>query len=83
MQANEARHIQRQPLRSLPDNGPNARKVVWHPLGTIATGVSSDGTGTRFANLNGFGRAEYIDLKGISGSMTCDLTTVETQSPQA
>jgi hypothetical protein len=53
-----------------PYNGPNAGKVVWFPHGTIATGVGSDGTGTRFADLNGDGRAEYLDLKAISGAIS-------------
>jgi hypothetical protein len=46
-----------------PDNGPNAAKVVWHPHGTIATGVGTSGTGAQMADLNGDGRAEYLDVK--------------------
>jgi hypothetical protein len=53
-----------------PDNGPNAGKVAWYPHGTIATGVGADGTGTRFADLNGDGRAEYLDLKAVSGAIS-------------
>ncbi|KAF7339011.1 Acetyl xylan esterase [Mycena venus] len=45
-----------------PDNGPNAAKVVWFPQGVIATGVGSSGVGVQFADLNGDGRAEYLDV---------------------
>ncbi|CAG8321699.1 unnamed protein product [Penicillium salamii] len=45
-----------------PDNGPNAAKVVWYPHGTIATGVGGFARGLQFADLNGDGRAEYVDV---------------------
>jgi hypothetical protein len=45
-----------------PDDGPNAAKVVWYPHGTIATGVGTNGKGVQFADLNGDGRAEYLDV---------------------
>jgi hypothetical protein len=43
-----------------PDNGPNAGKVTWLLQGNIVTGISKDGAGVRFADLNGNGRAEYL-----------------------
>ncbi|KAF7343667.1 SGNH hydrolase [Mycena sanguinolenta] len=55
-----------------PDNGPNAAKVSWFPAGTIATGIGEDGTGVRFADLNGDGRAEYLWLDE-NGAMTAYL----------
>ena len=45
-----------------PDNGPNAAKVVWYPQGTVATGVGSSGRGAQLADLNGDGRAEYLNV---------------------
>ncbi|KAJ7650756.1 hypothetical protein FB45DRAFT_730871 [Roridomyces roridus] len=45
-----------------PDDGPNAGKVVWNPQGVIATGVGSSGVGVQFADLNGDGRADYLDV---------------------
>ncbi|KAJ7750770.1 hypothetical protein B0H14DRAFT_2405693, partial [Mycena olivaceomarginata] len=45
-----------------PDDGPNAAKVVWLPQGTIASDVGSIGWGIQLADLNGDGRAEYIDI---------------------
>ncbi|KAJ7243855.1 hypothetical protein B0H12DRAFT_819301 [Mycena haematopus] len=55
-----------------PDDGPNAAKVSWLPAGTIATGIGKDGTGVRFADLNGDGRAEYLYLDE-NGAMTAYL----------
>ncbi|KAJ7804831.1 hypothetical protein B0H14DRAFT_2383470 [Mycena olivaceomarginata] len=55
-----------------PDDGPNAAKVVWSPSGSIATGIGEDGTGVRFADLNGDGRAEYLWLDE-NGAMTAYL----------
>lgn len=46
-----------------PDNGTNAAKVVWEPHGTIASGVGTSGMGAQMADLNGDGRAEYLDVK--------------------
>lgn len=43
-----------------PDEGPNAGKVQWAPMGVIATGVGARGDQIRFADLDGDGRAEYI-----------------------
>lgn len=43
-----------------PDEGSNAGKVVWMPMGVIATGVGARGDQVRFADLDGDGRAEYI-----------------------
>ena len=45
-----------------PDNGSDAEKVVWYPHGRIASGVGSNGKGIQFADLNGDGRAEYVDV---------------------
>jgi hypothetical protein len=39
-----------------------AAKVVWYPQGIIATGVGTSGMGVQFADLNGDGRAEYLDV---------------------
>lgn len=44
------------------DAGPNAAKIVWLPKGQIAGGVGTDGKGIQFADLNGDGRAEYLDV---------------------
>ncbi|KAJ6548807.1 hypothetical protein B0H19DRAFT_1162072 [Mycena capillaripes] len=55
-----------------PDNGPNAAKVAWSPSGSIAAGIGKDGTGVRFADLNGDGRAEYLYLEE-NGAMTAYL----------
>jgi hypothetical protein len=49
-----------------PDNGPNAAKVVWHPHGQIASGVGSTGHGINLADLNGDGRAEYLDVNPLT-----------------
>lgn len=46
-----------------PDNGPHAANVVWIPnTRPIASGVGTDGKGVQFADLNGDGRAEYLDV---------------------
>ncbi|KAF5632039.1 SGNH hydrolase [Fusarium sp. NRRL 52700] len=37
----------------------NAAKIQWSAQGTSASGVVKNGTGVRFADLNGDGRAEY------------------------
>ncbi|KAF3021561.1 hypothetical protein E8E14_013182 [Neopestalotiopsis sp. 37M] len=52
-----------------PDDGSNAGKVQWAPMGVIATGVGARGDQIRFADLDGDGRAEYIWVKD-SGSAT-------------
>ncbi|KAJ7859025.1 hypothetical protein B0H14DRAFT_2351404 [Mycena olivaceomarginata] len=56
-----------------PDNGPNAAKVVWHPQGVIATGVGSSGAGVQFADLNGDGRAEYLDVDAMTSAVNAWL----------
>jgi hypothetical protein len=53
-----------------PDNGPNAAKVVWYPHDTIATGVGGNGRGLQFADLNGDGRAEYLDVAFDTSAVT-------------
>lgn len=45
-----------------PDTGSNAAKVVWYPHGKIGTGVGTSEKGVQFADLNGNGRAEFIDV---------------------
>ncbi|KAJ7843745.1 hypothetical protein B0H14DRAFT_2585523 [Mycena olivaceomarginata] len=57
-----------------PDNGPiNAAKVVWDPQGVIATGVGTSVTGVQFADLNGDGRAEYLDVNYITSAVNASL----------
>ncbi|CAG8981912.1 hypothetical protein HYALB_00009167 [Hymenoscyphus albidus] len=55
-----------------PNNG-NGANVVWLPHGTIATGVGNDGKGIQFADLNGDGRAEYIDVAYDTSAVTAWL----------
>ncbi|KAK4501314.1 hypothetical protein PRZ48_007122 [Zasmidium cellare] len=45
-----------------PDDGPHAAQVVWLPQGQIASGVGDHGYGIQLADLNGDGRAEYLDV---------------------
>ncbi|KAJ7330997.1 hypothetical protein DFH08DRAFT_815078 [Mycena albidolilacea] len=62
-----------------PDNGPNAAKVIWQPQGQIASGIGKNGTGVRFADLNGDGRAEYLwidDDGAMTGDGRADYLTV-------
>ncbi|KAJ7707015.1 SGNH hydrolase-type esterase domain-containing protein [Mycena metata] len=56
-----------------PDNGPNAGKVVWYPQGVIATGVGTSGVGVQFADLNGDGRADYIDVNYLTSALNAWL----------
>ncbi|KAJ6600731.1 hypothetical protein B0H10DRAFT_2083067 [Mycena sp. CBHHK59/15] len=56
-----------------PDDGPNAAKVVWYPQGVIATGVGTSGAGVQFADLNGDGRAEYLDVNYLSSAVNAWL----------
>ncbi|KAJ6595006.1 SGNH hydrolase-type esterase domain-containing protein [Mycena vulgaris] len=56
-----------------PDNGPNAAKVVWLPQGVIATGVGTSGVGVQFADLNGDGRAEYMDVIYLTSAVNAWL----------
>ncbi|KAJ7648750.1 SGNH hydrolase-type esterase domain-containing protein [Mycena polygramma] len=56
-----------------PDDGPNAAKVVWYPQGVIATGVGSSGVGVQFADLNGDGRAEYLDVNYLTSAVNAWL----------
>lgn len=53
-----------------PNDGPNAAQVVWDSVGTIATGVGDSGTGLQFADLNGDGRAEIIDVATGTSAVT-------------
>ncbi|KAJ7484861.1 hypothetical protein B0H11DRAFT_1722751 [Mycena galericulata] len=56
-----------------PDDGPNAAKVVWYPQGVIATGVGTSGVGVQFADLNGDGRAEYLDVNYLTSAVNAWL----------
>ncbi|KAJ6585880.1 hypothetical protein B0H19DRAFT_1110925 [Mycena capillaripes] len=56
-----------------PDDGSNAAKVVWFPQGVIATGVGSSGVNVQFADLNGDGRAEYIDVNYLTSAVNAWL----------
>lgn len=50
------------------DNGPHAAQVGWLPQGVIATGVGASRINTVFADINGDGRADYLDVgRGPSG----------------
>ncbi|KAK4985019.1 hypothetical protein LTR50_006239 [Elasticomyces elasticus] len=45
------------------DNGPHAlENINWWQAPQVAGGVGTDGTGVQFADLNGDGRAEYLDV---------------------
>ncbi|UQC87654.1 uncharacterized protein CLUP02_13172 [Colletotrichum lupini] len=52
-----------------PDEGPNAGKVQWQPVGVIASGGGAQGHQVRFADIDGDGRSEFIWVKD-SGSAT-------------
>ncbi|RDL35318.1 SGNH hydrolase [Venustampulla echinocandica] len=56
-----------------PDTGSNAAKVVWLPHGTIATGVGTNGKGIQFSDLNGDGRAEFVDVAYDTSAVTAWL----------
>ncbi|KAJ7205689.1 hypothetical protein B0H12DRAFT_453743 [Mycena haematopus] len=56
-----------------PNDGPNAAQVVWHPQGVIATGVGTSGAGVQFADLNGDGRAEYLDVSYLTSAVNAWL----------
>ncbi|EEQ32232.1 lipolytic enzyme [Microsporum canis CBS 113480] len=45
-----------------PDDGPHAAEPVWYPEGEIATGDGTPPYQVMFADLNGDGRAEYIEV---------------------
>jgi hypothetical protein len=45
-----------------PANGPNNTQIYWNPEGIVATGVGTNGSGVRFADLNGDGRVEYLNV---------------------
>lgn len=50
------------------DNGPNAGNIVWIPQTQSATGVGGHRNNTQFADTNGEGRADYLEvsLNGVS-----------------
>ncbi|KAJ6490824.1 SGNH hydrolase-type esterase domain-containing protein, partial [Mycena sanguinolenta] len=56
-----------------PNDGPNAAQVVWFPQGVIATGVGSSGIHVQFADLNGDGRAEYLDVNYLTSAVNAWL----------
>ncbi|KAJ7245868.1 hypothetical protein B0H12DRAFT_1235677 [Mycena haematopus] len=56
-----------------PNDGPNAAQVVWYPQGVIATGVGTSGAGVQFAELNGDGRAEYLDVNYLTSAVNAWL----------
>ncbi|KAJ6448628.1 hypothetical protein C8R45DRAFT_850221, partial [Mycena sanguinolenta] len=56
-----------------PNNGPNAAQVVWFPQGVIATGVGTSGLGVQFADLDGDGRAEYLDVNYLTSAVNAWL----------
>lgn len=43
-------------------NGPNAAKVGWWDRGIITGGDGSSGANVMFADLNGDGRVEYLEV---------------------
>ena len=45
-----------------PGNSQNNAQVYWNADGIVATGVGTDGLGVRFADLNGDGRVEYLNV---------------------
>lgn len=52
---------------------PNTAKVGWWGRGKIAGGVGTDGKGVLFADLNGDGRAEYLDVDKDSSAVNAWL----------
>ncbi|KAH8821022.1 hypothetical protein F5884DRAFT_850267 [Xylogone sp. PMI_703] len=50
------------------NNGPNAGKIIWYPLGEIAGGVGTSGSHIRFGDLSGNGRAHYISIVNGNGA---------------
>ena len=46
-----------------PGNRPENSQIYWIADGVIATGVGTDGSGVRFADLNGDGRVDYLNLQ--------------------
>ena len=52
--------------------------INWLPQGQIASGIAENGAGTRFANLAGVGRSDYIWVNSI-GALTGYLNTGPTQ----
>ncbi|KAJ7494924.1 SGNH hydrolase-type esterase domain-containing protein [Mycena latifolia] len=56
-----------------PDDGPNAAKVVWFPQGVVATGVGTSGVGVQFADLDGDGRADYVDVDYLTSAVNAWL----------
>ncbi|KAJ7142855.1 hypothetical protein C8R44DRAFT_866136 [Mycena epipterygia] len=55
------------------DDGPDAAKIVWYPQGVVATGVVTSGVGIQFADLNGDGRADYLDVDYMTSALTAWL----------
>ena len=51
-------------------NRPNAAQVVWYPQGQITGGDGTNGTYIQFADLNGDGRAEYIEVDPNTSAVT-------------
>ena len=45
-----------------PGNRPDNAQVYYRADGVVATGVGTDGSGVRFAELNGDGRVEYLNV---------------------
>jgi len=56
-----------------PDNGPDADKINWISVGTIATGVGDSGATIQFADLTGDGRAEFIDVNAQTSAVNAWL----------
>ncbi|KAF8180033.1 hypothetical protein K438DRAFT_1603238 [Mycena galopus ATCC 62051] len=56
-----------------PNDGANAAQVGWYPQGVIATGVGTSGAGVQFADLNGDGRAEYLDVNYLTSAVNAWL----------
>ncbi|KAF7359595.1 SGNH hydrolase [Mycena venus] len=56
-----------------PNDGPNAAQVVWLPQGQFADGVGNSGVQVQFADLNGDGRAEYLDVNYLTSAVNAWL----------
>jgi hypothetical protein len=52
--------------------------VVWLPQGYVATGIGENGAGTRFADLAGVGRSDYLWVDDV-GAVTGYLNTGPTE----
>lgn len=56
-----------------PDNGPHAGEPVWYPQGILTPGDGTPGARVMFADLNGDGRNEYLEVDPNSSAVKAYL----------